>query len=212
MFLPQASEEYGPISHYYLVVIPHSNGTDVKYPDQYVTADLVRNSKASLLDTPAGVEDDDGSSSPYIAAKFLQRSIPYTFVLGNGQNYEGFINKKLKRGTLYKIFVRAYVDTPQKHLYTSSPFSPEVSLDMRAEPPGPPPQRPKPGHGMYDGSDPQGMPSPKQTSLVWIVGPILAIIVFFFLVILVCVLKRRKQNPKQPLEQGKHRSDLQEGD
>ena len=72
----------------------------------------------------------------YIAAKFLQRSIPYTFVLGNGQNYEGFINKKLKRGVFYKIFVRAYVDTPQKHLYTSSPFSPELSLDMMQEPPG----------------------------------------------------------------------------
>ena len=40
------------------------------------------------------------------------------------------------RGILYKIFVRAYVDTPQKHLYTSSPFSPELSLDMMAEPPG----------------------------------------------------------------------------
>ena len=40
------------------------------------------------------------------------------------------------RGILYKIFVRAYVDTPQKHLYTSSPFSPELSLDMMQEPPG----------------------------------------------------------------------------
>lgn len=67
---------------------------------------------------------------PYIAAKFLQRSIPYTFVLGDGLNYEGFINKKLQPNKYYKIFVRAYVDTPQKHLYTSSPFSPEMSLDM----------------------------------------------------------------------------------
>ena len=67
---------------------------------------------------------------PYIAAKFLQRSIPYTFVLGDGLNYEGFINKKLQPSKYYKIFVRAYVDTPQKHLYTSSPFSPEMSLDM----------------------------------------------------------------------------------
>ena len=47
MFLPQASEEYGPISHYYLVVIPNSNATKVQYPDQYNTADLVANSKAS---------------------------------------------------------------------------------------------------------------------------------------------------------------------
>ena len=51
-------------------------------------------------------------------------------MLGDGQNYEGFINKKLQPSKYYKIFVRAYVDTPQKHLYTSSPFSPEMSLDM----------------------------------------------------------------------------------
>jgi hypothetical protein len=70
------------------------------------------------------------SDRPYIAAKFLQRAIPYTFVLGNMQNYEGFINRKLEPGVFYKVFVRAYVDTPQKHLYTSSPFSPELSLDM----------------------------------------------------------------------------------
>ena len=47
VFLPQASEEYGPISHYYLVVIPNSNATKISYPDQYNTADLVANSKAS---------------------------------------------------------------------------------------------------------------------------------------------------------------------
>jgi hypothetical protein len=51
---------------------------------------------------------------PYIAAKFSQRNIPYTFHLGNGQTYEGFVNKKLVRGLKYRIFVRAIVDTPQK--------------------------------------------------------------------------------------------------
>ena len=47
VFLPQASEEYGPISHYYLVVIPNSNASSVKYPDQYGTVDLVANSKGN---------------------------------------------------------------------------------------------------------------------------------------------------------------------
>ena len=111
VFLPQASEEYGPISHYYLVVIPYRNSTssNVNYPDQYDTADLVRNSKGGVvvsgsnLDGLDGVEEEDEAVMPYIAAKFLQRSIPYTFVLGNGQNYEGFINKRLVRGMLYKV-------------------------------------------------------------------------------------------------------------
>jgi netrin-G3 ligand len=62
VFLPQASEEYGPISHYYLVVIPSSNATKVQYPDQYNTADLVANSKASL-------GSDKSSSVPAIDGK-----------------------------------------------------------------------------------------------------------------------------------------------
>ncbi len=204
VFLPQASEEYGPISHYYLIVIPHSNSSHVKYPDQYDTADLVRNSKAGVV---VPEEEDD---MPYIAAKFLQRSIPYTFVLGNGQNYEGFINKRLRRQTLYKIFVRAYVDTPQKHLYTSSPFSPELSLEMTPQPPGPPPQRPRPDRN-YDRDDSKVLPSPNQGSMVWIVGPIGALIVFFFLIFLCCIVRKRKQNTKQPLEQGQAMTPLMAG-
>lgn len=38
--------------------------------------------------------------------------------------------------------------------------------------------------------------------MVWVVGPILAVILFIFLIILVCVLRKRKQNVKQPLEPG----------
>lgn len=52
--------------------------------------------------------------APYVAAKFPQRNIPYTFHLGNGATYDGFANKPLERGKKYRIFVRAVVDTPQK--------------------------------------------------------------------------------------------------
>ena len=201
VFLPQASEEYGPISHYYVVVIPNSNASNVNFPDQYNTADL--NS------APRGNDD----SHPYIAAKFLQRSIPYTFVLGNGDNYEGYINKPLKPNTMYKIFVRAYVDTPQKHLYTSSPFSPELSLDMMQEPPGPPPERPRPGD--HQNSNNKNPRISQQGSMTFkIVAPILAVILFVFLVILICVLRKRKQNQKQPLvggEQGAVMTPLMSG-
>ena len=90
-------------------------------------------------------DNEDFEDRAYIAAKFLQQSIKYRFVLGDGLNYEGFINRKLKPDTFYKVFVRAYVDVPQKHLYTSSPFSPELNLNMMQEPSGPVPGRPKPG-------------------------------------------------------------------
>jgi hypothetical protein len=53
-------------------------------------------------------------NAPYIAAKFPQRNIPYTFHIGSGEVIEGFTNRKLERGKKYRIFVRAVVDTPQK--------------------------------------------------------------------------------------------------
>ena len=69
---------------------------------------------------------------------------------------------------------------------------------MTLEPPGPPPQRPKPG-SIYNGENPKGFPSPKEGSMVWIVGPIVAILVFFCFVIVCCVARRRKQHLKTPL-------------
>ena len=41
----QASEEYGPISHYYLVVVPFANSTKIKHPDYYDSSDLTTNSQ-----------------------------------------------------------------------------------------------------------------------------------------------------------------------
>merc|ERR1719361_3370990 len=72
---------------------------------------------------------------------------------------------------------------------------------MMQEPSGPPPERPKPG-GDFPNSDDTDRKKNKQASMVWIVGPVLAFILFAFLIILLCVLRRRRQNTKQPLEQG----------
>ena len=140
VYLPQASEEYGPISHYYLVVIPYANSTKTKHPDYYDSTDLLTNSldssSTAVTKTSLPTTDDlqvaatQQLAKPYITAKFLQRNLPYTFPLGDSKKYEGLVNKPLEAGVVYKVFVRAYVDVPQKHLYTSSPFSPLLSLDM----------------------------------------------------------------------------------
>lgn len=62
---------------------------------------------------------------PYIAAKFPQRNIPYTFHLGSGDTYDGFVNRKLDRTIRYRIFVRAIVDTPYKVRIVFEVFSKE---------------------------------------------------------------------------------------
>ena len=48
--------------------------------------------------------------------------------------------------------------------------------------------------------------------MVWIVGPILAIILFVFLIVLICVLRKRRQNTKRPLEAGAVMTPLMSGE
>ncbi|CAL4091883.1 unnamed protein product, partial [Meganyctiphanes norvegica] len=138
MILPMASEKYGPIAFYYLIVVPEDSLIEKQnpflwpyqfLPDQYLNDDLISNKVSSIR--------DDLAEGPYIAAKFLYQNVPYSFSLGDGQIYEGFKNRPLQKLKKYKVFIRAYVDTlGSLFLYTSSTFSELISLDMKAAPHG----------------------------------------------------------------------------
>lgn len=188
VILPQASEEYGPISHYFLIIVPEDKSNLHKNPDQFLTEELL-----SSKNKP------ERQNAPYIAAKFPQRNIPYTFHLGSGESYHNFTNRKLERGKRYRIFVRAVVDTPQKHLYTSSPFSEFLALDMREAPPGEPPHRPDPNTP----TDPEVSVNrnSNEPKMLWVVGPVIAALlvpvcmVLFFLFI---TWRRRSRPCKTP--------------
>nr|CAH7755220.1 unnamed protein product [Callosobruchus chinensis] len=186
VILPQASEEYGPISHYFLVVVPEDKKTIQKNPDQFLTDELITNVD-KVKENP---------SLPYIAAKFPQRNIPYTYHLGTGEVNDGFINHKLQHGKRYRIFVRAVVDTPQKHLYTSSPFSEFLSLDMREVPPGEPPSRPDPNTPSVDVSKVSSQK--KDAGVFWIIGPIIAALLLSIILVILFILRKRRQPCKTP--------------
>ncbi|XP_037912845.1 tyrosine-protein phosphatase Lar isoform X5 [Hermetia illucens] len=185
VILPQASEEYGPISHYYLVVVPEDKSNLHKNPDQFLTDDLL-----------PGRNKPERANAPYIAAKFPQRSIPFTFHLGSGDDYHNFTNKKLDRDKRYRIFVRAVVDTPQKHLYTSSPFSEFLSLDMREAPPGERPHRPDPNWPL----DPEVSVNRNsdEQSMLWVVLPVLIALILSSSFVILYIARRRRQPCKTP--------------
>ncbi|XP_025828813.1 tyrosine-protein phosphatase Lar isoform X1 [Agrilus planipennis] len=185
VILPQASEEYGPISHYYLIVVPKDQATINKQPDQFLTDDLI-----------AGKGQKGGPNAPYIAAKFPQRNIPYTFHLGTGEEQGGFKNKKLERGKQYRIFVRAIVDTPQKHLYTSSPFSEFLALDMPEVPPGDPPLRPNPN--VPTDNDVKVLSQQKEAGVLWVIGPLIAVLTVSIVLVMLFIIRKRRQPCKTP--------------
>ncbi|XP_076625271.1 tyrosine-protein phosphatase Lar isoform X9 [Colletes latitarsis] len=187
VILPQASEEYGPISHYYLIVVPEDKSTMDKQPDE-LTEDMI---------TGKGTKEER-ANAPYIAAKFPHRDIPYTFHLGSGEIYEGYENRKLEKNKRYRIFVRAVVDTPRKHLYTSSPFSEYLSLDMREVPPGEPPRRPNPNTPVDGNPEIIAKTNGQEPGMVWVVGPIIAASMVSVFLVLLFVIKKRRQPCKAP--------------
>ncbi|XP_011267774.1 tyrosine-protein phosphatase Lar isoform X7 [Camponotus floridanus] len=187
VILPQASEEYGPISHYYLIVVPEDKSTADKQPDE-LTEDMITGKSAK----------QERENAPYIAAKFPHRDIPYTFHLGSGDIYEGYENRKLAKNKRYRIFVRAVVDTPRKHLYTSSPFSEYLSLDMREVPPGEPPRRPNPNTPSDGNPEVSVKTSGQEPGMVWVVGPIIAALTVSVCLVLLFVIKKRRQPCKAP--------------
>ncbi|XP_012542429.1 tyrosine-protein phosphatase Lar isoform X8 [Monomorium pharaonis] len=187
VILPQASEEYGPISHYYLIVVPEDKSTADKQPDE-LTEDMITGQGAK----------QERENAPYIAAKFPHRDIPYTFHLGSGDIYEGYENRKLAKNKRYRIFVRAVVDTPRKHLYTSSPFSEYLSLDMREVPPGEPPRRPNPNTPSDGNPEVSVKTSGQEPGMVWVVGPIIAALMVSVCLVLLFVIKKRRQPCKAP--------------
>ncbi|KAL3172893.1 hypothetical protein MRX96_012639 [Rhipicephalus microplus] len=173
VILPKASEEYGPIKQYYLVVVPSEFAT--KEPDDYKIEEL--------MSTPL---DEDG---PYIAAAFVRQNMPERFVLGDMKVNGGFRNRKLQPYRRYRIFVRAVVDTLQKNLFTTSPFSDELSLEML-------PQVRLPS---ADDVPNVSHIERARTDVGWIIGPVLLIVFMaLFLTLFFILMKRRRQQAKAP--------------
>ncbi|XP_076346267.1 tyrosine-protein phosphatase Lar-like isoform X2 [Tachypleus tridentatus] len=178
VILPQASEEYGLISHYYLVVVPEEQARE--NPETYKIEKL----NETALD----------QVGPYIAAKFLRRNMPQNFPLGDGKIYNGFLNRRLQHGQKYRIFVRAVVDTPLENLFTSSPLSDSLSLDMIAVEPAQPP------FVNTDNPDVNIVYSnTQQSGILWIIGPIIACVLVITCVIIFVIMKRRRQMSKTPI-------------
>ncbi|UXI17727.1 RING finger protein 11 [Sarcoptes scabiei] len=182
VILPQASEEFGLISHYYLVVVPKEFAE--KEPDLYTIEEL----SATAMD----------KIGPYIAAKWMGRSIPHTFSLGDGQKYHGFINRKLQKSVEYRIFIRAVVDTPQKSLFTSSPFSDPLSLENNMNFMSHEPTRVQITSTNYD---PKGVPITRtgdKSGAILVLSIVLAIMVVVMSIV-ACIVKHRKQVIKSTL-------------
>ncbi|XP_021235672.1 receptor-type tyrosine-protein phosphatase delta isoform X8 [Numida meleagris] len=158
------------IKGYYIVIVPlkRSRGKFIKpweSPDEMELDELLKEIARKRRSIRFGREVD---LKPYIAAHF--EVLPTEFTLGDKKHYGGFENKQLQSGQEYVFFVLAVMEHSESTMYATSPYSdPVVSMDL----------------------DPQPI-TDEEEGLIWVVGPVLAVVFIICIVIAILLYKRKR--------------------
>ncbi|NXU16882.1 PTPRD phosphatase, partial [Pardalotus punctatus] len=167
--LPQVPSNEN-IKGYYIVIVPlkRSRGKFIKpweSPDEMELDELLKEIARKRRSIRLGREVE---LKPYIAAHF--EVLPTEFTLGDKKHYGGFENKQLQSGQEYVFFVLAVMEHSESTMYATSPYSdPVVSMDL----------------------DPQPI-TDEEEGLIWVVGPVLAVVFIICIVIAILLYKRKR--------------------
>uniref|UniRef100_E9PVW8 Receptor-type tyrosine-protein phosphatase delta n=1 Tax=Mus musculus TaxID=10090 RepID=E9PVW8_MOUSE len=163
------------IKGYYIIIVPlkKSRGKFIKpweSPDEMELDELLKEISRKRRSIRYGREVE---LKPYIAAHF--DVLPTEFTLGDDKHYGGFTNKQLQSGQEYVFFVLAVMDHAESKMYATSPYSdPVVSMDL----------------------DPQPI-TDEEEGLIWVVGPVLAVVFIICIVIAILLYKSSKPDRKR---------------
>ncbi|XP_036843480.1 receptor-type tyrosine-protein phosphatase delta isoform X23 [Oncorhynchus mykiss] len=164
----QTSEK---VRGYYIVVVPLKKQRTGKYlkpwdsPDEMNLEELLK----EINRTSRGLRfRRQAEPKAYIAAYF--KDLPTEFTLGDTKIYGDFENKQLANGQEYIFFVLAVLEISENTMYATSPYSdPVVSADL----------------------DPQPIID-EEEGLIWVVGPVLAVVFIICIVIAILLYKSSK--------------------
>ncbi|XP_036710189.1 receptor-type tyrosine-protein phosphatase delta isoform X22 [Balaenoptera musculus] len=163
------------IKGYYIIIVPlkKSRGKFIKpwdSPDEMELDELLKEISRKRRSIRYGREVE---LKPYIAAHF--DVLPTEFTLGDDKHYGGFTNKQLQSGQEYVFFVLAVMEHAESKMYATSPYSdPVVSMDL----------------------DPQPI-TDEEEGLIWVVGPVLAVVFIICIVIAILLYKSSKPDRKR---------------
>ncbi|XP_042082088.1 receptor-type tyrosine-protein phosphatase delta isoform X32 [Haplochromis burtoni] len=156
---------------YYIVVVPLKKQRTGKFfkpwdsPDEMNLEELLK----EINRTSRGLRfQRQAEPKAYIAAYF--KDLPKQFTLGDGKIYGDFENKQLQNGQEYIFFVLAVLEMSENIMYATSPYSDSVvSADI----------------------DPQPIID-EEEGLIWVVGPVLAVVFIICIVIAILLYKRKR--------------------
>ncbi|MGH0157478.1 UNVERIFIED_CONTAM: hypothetical protein FKN15_033929 [Acipenser sinensis] len=156
------------VKGYYIVVVPltKQRGKFIKpwvSPDEMNLEELLKQINRTSGSLRLRRQAEPRS---YIAAYF--KELPTEFTLGDQKIYGDFENKPLQNGQEYIFFVLAVLEISDNTMYSTSPYSdPVVSADI----------------------DPQPIID-EEEGLIWVVGPVLAVVFIICIVIAILLFKR----------------------
>ncbi|KAK5926599.1 hypothetical protein CgunFtcFv8_022157 [Champsocephalus gunnari] len=169
---------------YYVVVVPLKKQRAGKFlnpweePDQMNLDELLKEINRTSVSRALRIRRQAGQSEPkaYVSAHF--KTLPLEFTLGDGRNYGDFRNRPLLNGQEYVFFVLALLDLSENTMYSTSPYSdPVTSSDV----------------------DPQPIVD-EEEGLLWVVGPVLAVIFIVCIVIAILLFKSKPDRKRAEAE------------
>ncbi|XP_047433665.1 protein tyrosine phosphatase receptor type Db isoform X14 [Mugil cephalus] len=169
---------------YYVVVVPLKKQRGGKFlnpweePDQMNLDELLKEINRTSVSRALRIRRQAGQSDPraYVTAHF--KTLPMEFTLGDGRNYGDFRNRPLQNGQEYVFFVLALLDLSENTMYATSPYSdPVTSSDV----------------------DPQPIVD-EEEGLLWVVGPVLAVIFIVCIVIAILLFKSKPDRKRAEAE------------
>ncbi|XP_077381817.1 receptor-type tyrosine-protein phosphatase delta-like isoform X15 [Festucalex cinctus] len=172
------------VKGYYVVVVPLKKQRGGKFlnpwedPDQMNLDELLREINRTSVSRALRIRRQAGQSDPraYVSAHF--KTLPPEFTLGDGQNYGDFRNRPLQNGQEYVFFVLALLDLSENTMFSTSPYSDPVTSS---------------------GVDPQPMVD-EEEGLLWVVGPVLAVIFIVCIVIAILLFKSKPDRKRAEAE------------
>ncbi|KAG5286356.1 hypothetical protein AALO_G00013920 [Alosa alosa] len=162
------------IRNIYVVVVPLKRARGrfrLKSPDDMDLEELLKDISQKQLDPRQRQVD---LRRAYITARFSPATLPAFFTLGDQLEYGGFENRALEAGQEYVFFILAELNDTTGKMFVASEYS---------------------EHVMAPDSDPQ--PLDAGDGLIWVVGPVLAV-VFIICIVIAILLYKNKRKDSEP--------------
>ncbi|XP_061834725.1 receptor-type tyrosine-protein phosphatase S-like isoform X1 [Nerophis lumbriciformis] len=174
-------ESRTPVKNVYVVVVPLRRARGVirhlKSPDEMDLEELLKDISQKQRDSRQQKQMD--LRRAYITARFTPATLPAFFTLGDQLDYGGFENRALEPGQEYVFFILAELNSTTGKMYVASPYTdPVIAPD----------------------SDPQ--PLDAGDGLIWVVGPVLAVVFIICIVIAILLYKNKPDSKRKESEPG----------